>query len=222
MPPKKPDNAPADDMDDDDLLEEDERKVPYSRFRQAIRRMRAAEAKVRELEDSAEEWAAERETLTSERDQLRTQSEGWEVERAAMAAGLTDPEGLDLARVLYARVKPEDRPKGGIAGWLKDRDALPKGLRTYLATEDGDKSTTTDGKGDKGKGAQQAAPKDGPRTQAPPPDRGVRAASGSGAPYTGKDLARMSPQDYAAQRSSVWDSVGVPPIRRVNEKAGPA
>lgn len=205
MPPKPTDD---DEMDDDLDLDEDTRKVPYSRLQKAIRRMRTAEKRVKELEAAADEWDTERAALTQERDSLRTRGEEWELERAAVAAGLTDPEGLDLARLAYNRLKPEDRPRGGIAGWLKDREHLPRGVRAYLPDPEGE---------DKGKAKNEATNREaaierrGQRTELPNPDRGIRQTGATGQPHSSGEVTRMSAQDYASQRESIWRGMGMRP-----------
>ena len=90
-------------------------------------------------------WTAERATLTAadptieadraELAQLRESSSAWQVERDLMAAGLTDPEGMEYARHAYSRIAEADRPKGGIGEWLKG-DKLPKAVSAYLPTAD--------------------------------------------------------------------------------------
>ena len=58
----------------------------------------------------------------------------WQTERAAWSAGITDDEGVDVARTLYNRLPKTDRPAFG--DWLtslkSDPSKAPRSLQPYL------------------------------------------------------------------------------------------
>lgn len=135
----------------------------------------------------------------------------WETERAAMAAGLTDPEGIAFARVAYDRVPPEQRPEGGIGAWLKS-DSIPRGVRAYLPAQGQQATTTTQPatQANQRWNTQSSIP--GLRTKAHDPDKGTNNASGpsTAAPYSGDAVSRMSVADYARNRDAIWNNLGQP------------
>ncbi len=174
------------------------RKEAEEALRAAEERIDALEGEIAEHKRAAKQW----ESVQAERDALVAEREAWAEEKAMVGIGLTDPEGIDLARLAYGRIKPEDRPKGGIAEWLSDRDALPKGVRSYL--EDAPKADPK---------AAEPAPKAAPPAARKAPDTDAKARHAPGAPptFTGGAVSQMSADEVAASREAIWASLGRTP-----------
>ncbi len=117
-------------------------------------------------------WDAERaqlatvdptiETDRAELARLRSEAAAWGDERALLAAGITDPEGQDIARYAWNRIPEAERPKDGIGPWVKS-DKAPKAVAAYVPTADAGR-----------------APAGGGR--APDPNKGVTPPRGVAAP----------------------------------------
>jgi len=126
----------ADETDDDKTL------VPRARLAEEAAKRRAALTRVAELEAAlaeAEGKAATVDTLAAQVAKLTaeatTTAADWETERAVWQVGLTDSEGIDIARHLHSRLPADNRPK--MAEWLgglkADPTKAPKALAPYLA-----------------------------------------------------------------------------------------
>lgn len=154
-------------------------------------KLAAAEAKTTELQAAiAEHGKAAKgwEKLQQERDSLLAEKAGWAEERAIVAAGVTEQEGVDFVRLAWSRLPEDQRPKGGPAEWLSTRDKLPKGVQAYLpAPADA-------------KGQQQAKPPPNPNAGAKPAPNGVS--------HGASQLPTMSTQDFAASREAIWAELG--------------
>lgn len=100
----------------------------------------------------------------------------WESERAILGAGITDPEAADFVSHAWSRLPVEGRPSLG--EWLANRDALPRGVRVYLADPPGP----------------------------PPAPPAPRANAGASAPPPANPLTRlpheMPPAEYAKIRAA--------------------
>lgn len=157
------------DDDDDDVPGVTDSKhgliMALAKARQERNKYRDEATKLRtDYETAAKTWEEDRaklsavdptiETDRAELAQLRESSAAWQVERDLLAAGLTDPEGMEYARHAYGRVAEADRPKGGIGEWLKG-DKLPRAVSAYLPTADAGKQTTTSRAVDPNKGVTQ-------------------------------------------------------------------
>jgi len=105
--------------------------VPYSRFAQV-------NAKVTELSAATEaaktEAAAAKAAAAEWEGRFAAASAEWGTERAIMQRGITDAEGLAVAKTLFGMVPAEARPADGIAGWLgaMTAETAPVALRGYL------------------------------------------------------------------------------------------
>lgn len=147
----------ADDIDD--LLEPNDpagikiRLHKIATQRDAAREEVAAlKARLSEMEASHAEALAERdqqiESLTPLQDQLaelqRAQAT-WTAERAIVSAGITDPEGIEFARMAFERIPEDERPKDGLAAWLAEdnRANLPRAVTAYFAEPDKGGATRT-------------------------------------------------------------------------------
>lgn len=118
-----------------------EKTVPYERFQQAAAGRREALSRVAELEDQVkalQSKAGTAETLAASlRDmeaKYQTVQAEWQTERALYAAGLTDPDGIEVARMFYAKIDPDKRPP--LPDWIRgikaDPSTAPRALAAYL------------------------------------------------------------------------------------------
>jgi len=106
--------------------------VPYSRFAQVNAKVtelaavaEAAKAEAAAAKAAAAEWEGKHSAAAAD----------WGTERAIMQRGITDAEGLAVAKTLFGMVPAEARPADGIAGWLgaMTAETAPVALRGYLA-----------------------------------------------------------------------------------------
>lgn len=163
----------------------------------------AAEARVTELEGKlkAAGKGADRITeLEAQLTSLQAAQAQWDTERAVMGAGITDPEGVSIAAMLYGRLEEGARPKGGIAEWLTG-DAVPKAVRAYLPQAQVAAEATGATQGATGGQRQSTEQHTRTFTQAP-------------ASYTNAQIAGLNADEYHDQREQVWRSMGVAPPKR--------
>lgn len=75
-----------------------------------------------------------REQVEQLRAQYQRDREQWETERAAWQAGITDPEGIEVARLLHNKLPQENRPAFGdwLSGAAKDPTKAPRALQAYF------------------------------------------------------------------------------------------
>lgn len=112
--------------------------VPRSRLNEEIAKRKELEADLAGLKanlTTVEAKAAEAETLRAQLAKITAEHDTF---RVGVEAGITDPEGLDLARYFYDKVQPaegEQRPSfADYMGKLKsDPTARPKALGAYFA-----------------------------------------------------------------------------------------
>ena len=204
--------------------------VPRARLNEEIARRKELEADHTALKatlTTVEAKAAEADAL---RAQLATATAEHETFRVGVEAGITDAEGLDLARYFYDKVQPgegEERPSfADYMGKLKtDPAARPKALGAYFA----DAATpaapapasapqAAPGKPGAPQAATQAAPAPAApiapqRTAAPLPGLHTGATPApSPAPaaggWTAAQLASMSPGEYATHRAELLKQAG--------------
>lgn len=190
--------------------------VPRSRLNEEIAKRKELEADLASLKTgltAAEAKAAEAETLRAQLAKLNTEHDTF---RAGVAAGITDPEGLDLARWFYDKVQPaegEERPSfADYMGKLKsDPAARPKALGAYFvdatpaAAAAPQAAPATSATNAPAKPAAPA-PAPAPRSTAPLPPTASGAApapapSPSAAGWTREAIA--DPAAYAANREAL-------------------
>ena len=96
----------------------------------APREDRGAKARIAELEAQIEGFKA----AASKAETLAQQIEDMKLERAAWQAGVTDPEGIEVARLFHGKLPAKDRPSlGDWLGQLKaDPSTAPRALAAYL------------------------------------------------------------------------------------------
>jgi hypothetical protein len=184
----------------------DDDTVPKARFEEVIAARRAADDRVRDLETQlrdAQAAAARVDALDADVTRYRAMEAGWADERAILAAGITEPEGVETARFAWGRVPAASRPKGGLGEWLGARDALPKGVQAYLPAAAPAAPPAAD------PGAPPAAPAApavvagaGPRPVVP-----TQSPAAGGRPYTPAQIAQLA-ADVAGGRATKeqWDA----------------
>jgi hypothetical protein len=166
------------------------------RRKEAEDALRAAQERIDALEDEVTTYKSQAKTfesVTAELESYRQKEAQWVDERAMISVGLTDAEGVDMARLAYNRIKAEERPKGGIAEWLSNRDALPKGVQAYLPQPT------------EAVGAAKPPPRATPNT-----DARAKHTPGSPPTYQAGQVSSMSDADLAASREAIWASMGRP------------
>ncbi len=204
----------------------------------AQERIRALSARIAELEG----WKRENESKIATADALTTQlqslkadhekaAQGWATEKAILAAGISDPEGVDFARVAYERVQPgQNGQRPDIASWLANKDALPRAVRAYLAEApangangaQGGSGNTGAGNtgGNTGNGANGQAGagngQGGNKVQAPNPNNGAKPYTGAPNQFDAQSIQSMTPEQYRANREAIFASVGAtaPALRK--------
>jgi hypothetical protein len=109
--------------------------IPKARFDQVVQERRDALARIAALEAQVGEltpYKAKADNHAAELSAWQAKEAAWGDERTILAAGITDPDGVDFARHAWGRVKAEDRPAGGLKDWLADAGKLPKAVQAYL------------------------------------------------------------------------------------------
>lgn len=98
---------------------------------EAPREDKSTKARIAELEAQLEQFKA----TATKAEQLAQQLEDMKLERAAWQAGVTDPEGIEVARLFHGKLPAKDRPSlGDWLGQLKaDPSTAPRALAAYLA-----------------------------------------------------------------------------------------
>lgn len=133
---------------------------------------------------------------------LDTERRGWATERAILAAGITDPEGVDVVRWAYERTNaPEGGERPPLADWLGARDALPRAVQAYLPAPAAGGVTPS----------PQVAPAVGApvsRGVGPNPDRGAAVGAPTTPQFTAESVARMTPEQWKVSRAAVLGSLG--------------
>lgn len=198
-----------------------EQWVPADRLQKVTEQRREAQKTARELEAQLEEaqgqlteaqkHAKGSEALAQQVEELRGQIEAQkaehETDRALLEAGITDPEGRDVARYLYGRLDEEGRPP--LSEWLgsfgEDRSAAPRALTPYLSTLDVPSPAPAPAEAQAGAPSSDPAPTQG--RVMPPPNAGVRHAAPSSEPYSAEAIRRMSPEEYRQHRDAILATV---------------
>lgn len=98
---------------------------------EAPREDKSTKTRIAELEAQLEGLKA----TATKAEQLAQQLEDMKLERAAWQAGVTDPEGIEVARLFHGKLPAKDRPSlGDWLGQLKaDPSTAPRALAAYLA-----------------------------------------------------------------------------------------
>jgi hypothetical protein len=198
--------------------------VPRSRLNEEIAKRKEIEADHTALKATlatTEAKAAEADTL---RATLAKVTADHDTFRAGVEAGITDAEGLDLARYFYDKVQPDEageRPTfGDYMGKLKaDPTARPKALGAYFA--DAAQPAAPAAQATPGAPtAPTAAPaaKAAPPAAAPPPRSAapLPGANSGATPqatpapthagWTAATVANLTPAEYAVHRADILKS----------------
>lgn len=127
---------------DENEAEAAEKTVDPSKYQSALRAKREAQARIAELElqmQQLQERATLAESLQSKVAELESGTlklrEEYESERGIWRAGLTDPEGIEIARLLYSRLPQESRPtmSDWLSGFAADVSTAPRALAAYFS-----------------------------------------------------------------------------------------
>jgi len=170
--------------------ETQDQSAAAARIRQLVSRVKELEGRVAELDPvaaQAEKWrlAVEEAKATS-----KAEREALQVERAIIAAGITDAEGVEYVQHAYSRLPSDNRP--ALADWLGQRDALPRAVRAYLPEAPAAAATTP-------AAAPAAPPPQAPRTsQGTVPQTPSEPTS-----WTPEAIARLSPTEFKANREAI-------------------
>ena len=191
--------------------------IPYDRFQTVVQERNNLQGKVSDLERQVQTLAEKGATADTLAAQLReaqqkfeAERSAWGTERAIVGAGITDPEGVEFARLAYERIKAgEDGKKPSITDWLGQRDALPKAVRAYLP--DGTAQQGQGGQQGQGanaggqQGQQQGGQAQGGQQQGkgPAANGGVKSYSGAPAAFTPEAIRSMTPEQYKASREAI-------------------
>jgi hypothetical protein len=190
--------------------------VPRSRLNEEIAKRKELEADHNALKatlTTVEAKAAEADTL---RAQLATATAEHDTFRVGVEAGITDPEGLSLARWFYDKAQPaEGQERPSFADYMSklksDPTARPKGLTSYFADsipapaaspQAAPAPQAANAPAKPAVPAQPAAPRS--TAALPPPSTGAAPApapSPSAAGWTRENIA--DPATYAANRDAL-------------------
>jgi hypothetical protein len=129
--------------------------------------------------------------LDEQKAMSKAEREALRLEREIMSAGVMDAEGLEYVQHAYSKLPAEGRPS--ISEWMSNKEALPKAVRAYLSDTAAPTTTTT-----------TAAP-----TPAPAPAPSTARAAVAAAPdapqsWTAEAIARLSPQEFKANREAIF------------------
>lgn len=197
--------------------------VPRSRLNEEIAKRKELEADLAGLKANLTTFEAKAAEAEALRAQLAKVTAEHDTFRVGVEAGITDPEGLDLARYFYDKVQPaegEQRPSfADYMGKLKsDPTARPKALGAYFAdatpaaaaapqAAPAIPATNTP--------AKPAAPAQAPapRSTAPLPPTASGAApapapSPSAAGWTRENIAALTPDQFKANRDLLYTEAG--------------
>lgn len=114
----------------------DKGAVPYARFAEVLSEKNHFKKQLEELNTKLQAHEGNATKLSKLEKDFEAAKTTWAEERAFIAAGITDAEAMEVARLFYARL--ETKPEGGIGAWLTeikaDPSKAPKALSAYLAS----------------------------------------------------------------------------------------
>lgn len=193
--------------------------VPRARLNEEIAKRKELEADHIALKatlTATEAKAAEADAL---RAQLTTATAEHETFRVGVEAGITDAEGLELARYFYDKIQPDDtgeRPSfGDYMGKLKSEPtARPKALGAYFADAAPAATPPAAPAAAAPQGRPPAAPLPAPRSAAPLPGTNTGATpAASPAPAQGgwnaAQLAALTPGEYQTHRAELLQQASI-------------
>ena len=160
-----------------------------ARIRQLVARVKELESRVGELQPLAETAEKYRVQLDEQKAMSKAEREALRLEREIMSAGVMDAEGLEYVQHAYSKLPSEGRPS--ISEWLGNKDALPKAVRAYLS----DTAAPT---------TAPAAPTPAPAPAPSTARAAVVAAPDAPQSWTPEAIARLSPQEFKANREAIF------------------
>jgi hypothetical protein len=187
--------------------------IPYHRFQEVVSERNTMRDRIKTLEKEAQgalEKAATADTLASQLKELQAERKkeqgAWEEERGLLRAGFTDPDAIDVARVLHGKLPEKDRPSLGdwLEGHRKAPDKAPKALTPWLAAQEGNAG----GKGNAGGSGGSSSGGSGGKGNAD--TRGGQRADGqqrAGEPLTADKIKEIRERAQASGDWSEWKKV---------------
>lgn len=135
------------------------------------------------------------ETLIAKVAKLEAAQSGWDTERALLAAGVTNEEGIGIARLLWDRL-PEDSKPQSVSEWLQG-ESVPLAIKAYLPEPAAEPAAE-----------QSPEPEAEPAAQArinrnPPTNRGAVGTAPTAPIYTRGSIEGMSLDEYRAHREQI-------------------
>lgn len=167
------------------------------RHRQSMGRITELEGELVDLRPKAQNNEQLNKRIADLEKAHKLEKEGWSLEKAAMGAGITDPEGIDVARLLHGRLPEQGRPT--IDAWLtdlrKDPTKAPKPLQPYLApADDGEEEVDEEPAPKKGAAGATGAP----GKKRPNPNGGIGGRQGAAG-----EGQKATPEQWAAARAKL-------------------
>ena len=111
--------------------------IPEDRLSKAVAERQSAQAALETATAELETLRAAAEVAETKRAEaeataatLQGERSSWATERQLMLAGVTDPEGLQIAQILWDRMDAEQRPES-ISQWIHS-EAAPRAVRAYI------------------------------------------------------------------------------------------
>ena len=159
-----------------------EKTIDPGKYQTVLRGRREALSRVAELEDQIRDLQARAGTAEQLQAQIAEMQQGtakmrdeYESERGLWRAGLTDPEGIEIARLLHGRLPAEGRPtlSDWLAGFASDASTAPRALAGYLP-------------GSSASAAAPAAPASVPSSLSQPVSAAAAALPAPGLPNTNR------------------------------------
>jgi len=108
--------------------------VPYERFAEVNTELKAAKARLAELEPKVTDLDKITKKAESYKAAHEADKAAWADERGLFTAGVTDPQGHVVAKALWSTLPEADRPALGewVASLKEDPTKAPPGLAPYL------------------------------------------------------------------------------------------
>lgn len=183
--------------------------LPCPHCQEQIEGVLAQEQHDQIVAEKVAEKAAEADALRAELVEAAAREATYQAREACHAAGLHDPEGVDLAILLYNALPEDGRPS--IAEWLTDRAKLPKGLLVYFEVTPAPATTAAEVEEAVEEAAEVVEEVAADVAGLPNANNGATAGN---APVTSglseEAIARMSLDEYARHREAILSSYSRP------------
>lgn len=149
----------------------------------------AATAELEQLRASAEVAETKRAEAEATATALQGERSSWATERQLMLAGVTDPEGLQIAQILWDRMEADQRPES-ISQWVHS-EAAPRAIRAYIPSPEA-----------------APAPAPAPAEPAPTPPPAEAAPARPALPNGNAGIMPRTPQHQQ------WDAAAVSQVKK--------